>query len=293
MCKIAFTMLLAVILTSCNNSLPTTKNGLTPSFSSTNSIKEPRLQISKTEMITSTWENPFPQSIFDIFPTPSSDPTYTVMNLPDFVKTTIGIVHQEETIDENVTVDSTIGWVSFSLEWNEGDLDLILVGPDGRTSSLDKISKFRRFGYIAAPQCGIWKFTIIGKTISSLGSKFMLQIRASGGAGLYFNFDRENYHSGDNIKLTGRITDGIIVDENIHNVSMEVTVEDPKRIQYKFILFDDGLHGDEKADDGIYANLFTETTIPGDYKFYVQISGLNNRSKQPFTREYFCTTVVF
>lgn len=41
-------------------------------------------------------------------------------------------------------------------------------------------------------------------------------------------------------------------------------------------LFDDGMHGDGKAKDGLYANNFTGTTAPGGYSIKVVASGLNN-----------------
>ena len=105
-------------------------------------------------------------------------------------------------------------------------------------------------------------------------------------------FDKPEYGSDDLITLSARIGDGAIITEPIHGVSMQVLVQDPAKKQYSFELFDDGLHHDSKADDGIYANVFRNTELPGDYIFYIQISGLNNSYKLPFTREYFLTTVV-
>jgi hypothetical protein len=80
--------------------------------------------------------------------------------------------------------------------------------------------------------------------------------------------------------------------EYIHGVSMQIIVEDPAKKQYSFKLYDDGLHGDGKSDDGVYANAFGNTLLIGKYNFYLQISGKNNRDRQPFTREYFFSTVV-
>jgi hypothetical protein len=73
---------------------------------------------------------------------------------------------------------------------------------------------------------------------------------------------------------------------------MKVIVEDPAKKQYSFELYDDGLHGDGKSDDGVYANIFSNTLPIGKYNFYLQISGKNNRDKQPFAREYFFSTIV-
>lgn len=73
---------------------------------------------------------------------------------------------------------------------------------------------------------------------------------------------------------------------------MQVTVEDPAQNQYSFDLYEDGRHGDGKADNGVYANAFGNTLTAGTYNFYVQISGVNDSNGLPFTREYFLSTVV-
>ena len=78
----------------------------------------------------------------------------------------------------------------------------------------------------------------------------------------------------------------------IHGVSMNITIEDPAKTQYSLELYDDGIHKDGKAGDGVYANTFTNTLIVGTYNIFLQISGKNNRAKEPFTREYFFSIEV-
>jgi len=73
---------------------------------------------------------------------------------------------------------------------------------------------------------------------------------------------------------------------------MQVTAEDPAQNQYIFELYDDGQHGDGDANDGVYANTFSDTSLEGSYNFNVLILGANNRDGQPFTREYALTTLV-
>ncbi len=50
-------------------------------------------------------------------------------------------------------------------------------------------------------------------------------------------------------------------------------------------LFDDGTHGDETADDGIYTNVFTNTLIEGTYTFHFYATG-HTHDGYPFEREY-------
>jgi hypothetical protein len=86
--------------------------------------------------------------------------------------------------------------------------------------------------------------------------------------------------------------DGTIMREFISRASMQVTAQDPDRNQYSFELYDDGLHEDGKAEDGVYASIFSNTLLAGKYNFYIQTSGINNNDGLPFTREYFLSTVV-
>lgn len=56
-------------------------------------------------------------------------------------------------------------------------------------------------------------------------------------------------------------------------------------------LYDDGIHGDSLADDGIYANYFTNTATEGSYTFTVSASGTAPIGGQ-FTRESTFSTFV-
>lgn len=56
-------------------------------------------------------------------------------------------------------------------------------------------------------------------------------------------------------------------------------------------LFDDGAHGDGSANDGVYANFFTDTSVEGSYTFRVTADGTSPGSVL-FTREAAKSTVV-
>jgi hypothetical protein len=114
---------------------------------------------------------------------------------------------------------------------------------------------------------------------------------------LSVNADKNKYISGDPIKITASVNDSTsgsltAAPAYIHGATMQVTVEDPALAQSTFDLYDDGLHNDGAADDGIYANTFAETALGGSYNFNVHVSGNNNRDGSPFTREYPLTAVV-
>lgn len=53
-----------------------------------------------------------------------------------------------------------------------------------------------------------------------------------------------------------------------------------------FKLYDDGQHNDGKANDGVYANSFTDTKIAGSYTFHFIASGIPAVGNQMTTREW-------
>jgi len=250
--------------------------------------------ISPPPTISPTPLPPLPENIFDIFPGP--------LNI-DTVKTAFGSVPSGTVIEEHILSDTAIGSIRFSLFWREGNLDLTIIQPDGNVIDPNMVdinrinmnftsgTAYKEY-WIRAPQPGAWTIRISDKSASVTGSDYMLQATAFAATTLFINFDKDGYFSGDSIKLSGSIEDGSATPKFIRGVSMQVTVENPARNQYSFELYDDGLHGDGKADDGVYANTFSDTLPAGRYNFHAQISGVNNSDELPFTREYFLSTVV-
>jgi len=91
-------------------------------------------------------------------------------------------------------------------------------------------------------------------------------------ANVSIDFDRKGYLPGDLIKLSASVNENYLHSERIHGIVVKVVVEEPTLKRHSFYLYDDGTHGDEKADDGIYANTFENTLNIGIYKFYFQLS---------------------
>ena len=252
--------------------------------------------------------SPLPKGIFDPFPKEFYDNT---------VKLSFGVILSGATIEEQVLVDSSIGNMRFTVFYRVGELDVTLTQPDGNLvnpslAESDRYISFYSDSYhqeywIFAPQPGVWSVRISGKSTPVTGSNYMLEASAVAATMISANFDQEKYFPGDPIKLSASIEDSISAaprgPEYIFGATWQVIVEDPERTQYSFGLYDDGLHGDGEADDGVYANIFDKTFLAGEYNFYIQISGENNRGyKVPdgfeppftsFTRVYFRSTVVY
>jgi subtilisin-like proprotein convertase family protein len=254
-----------------------------------------------------TYSPPLSINIFN----PSLKGIYEPASFVDNIsKTDYGVIFSEKTVEEEVFVDSTQGRVVFSLFWEEGDLDFTLIQPDGKLidSSMAKLTQYfdywtsdpisymsnsgRAKYYLLVPPTGTWTMRIFGKSAAATGSNYILQVTSMAATSIYRIDEKEEYFSGDPITLSFGITDGVSGTllagrEYIHGVTMMVTIEDPAKNQYSLELYDDGLHGDGEPDDGVYANIFSDTSLVGEYNFYLQIAGKNNRAKEPFTREYF------
>lgn len=222
------------------------------------------------------------------------------------VRAVSGTVPSGATVEENVLVDSTMGSMTVSLLWPGSDLDLTLVQPDGSVidpdvAGIDPHITFTsgstyEFYKIQAPQPGAWTMRVFGKETSSNEEEYTIITSTRDAMLLSVDGDKSEYFAGDPIKLTASIEDSFSAaptgPEYIYGATMLVTAEDPALNQYAFELYDDGQHGDGGANDGVYANTFSNTSLAGSYNFNVHVSGLNNRDGQPFTREYILSQVV-
>ena len=252
----------------------------------------------------------FPPLSINIF-NPSLKGIYEPERFVDNItKTVYGKVFSGDTIEEDVFTDSTQGRVILALFWEKGDLDFSLIQPDGQIidSSTAKVVQYidywtsdrisyksspgRAKYYLLVPQMGKWTMKIVGKSTPATGSNYILQVTSMAANTIYRIDEKEEYSSGEPIKLSFGITDSMSGSllagrEYIHGVTMTVTIEDPAKSQHSLELFDDGLHEDGAPDDGVYANIFSDTSLIGEYNFYLQIAGKNNRAKESFTREYY------
>ncbi len=111
------------------------------------------------------------------------------------------------------------------------------------------------------------------------------------------DFDKDEYSPGNPIKISASI---ISSNENynygapepLHGIVAKMIVEDPTLQRYSFDLDDDGAHGDEGADDGIYTSVFNNTLETGIYKFYFQLTNHNKDTGETFIRECYLAKTV-
>lgn len=110
------------------------------------------------------------------------------------------------------------------------------------------------------------------------------------GAGNILNEGKVNW---DQLQQTIAINGDTLskIDHKLQILSKEFGKEILQRGTSNFKLYDDGLHGDEAANDGIYANKFTETKIQGSYTFRFLASGIpageGRTSTSEWTKSFF------
>lgn len=112
-------------------------------------------------------------------------------------------------------------------------------------------------------------------------------------ANVHIFFDKDEYFPGDSIKLSLSADDTQNYPKLMTGIVVKVIVENPISTKRdSFYLYDDGIHGDEKVDDGIYANTFDKTLNTGIYKFYLKLSGHSKDTNEKISKECFLAKTV-
>jgi len=164
---------------------------------------------------------------------------------------------------------------NFILVWSGGDLDLTLITPNG--TLID--SSFAGYygdenltikGYIVAnPDVGIWNASVTAVDISE-NQSYMIMVMLDSNLTLSIPLSKRQYDPGEPINITAVLSFG---NEAIVNASVTAKVQRPDGTIENTTLFDDGLHGDNLANDGIYANMYTNSSLLGIYEITVTANG--------------------
>lgn len=173
------------------------------------------------------------------------------------------------------------GEATFFLRWNTGDLDLTLTRPDQSVvneSDSDVITHIKgstsELYRLKDPATGSWTVNI---TSPSGGEQYNLQVYSSAYSGVFVSPSAEKgtYYLGENILARTSVSAPPIGKSwgetgNVANVAVSATVSLDGVELTTISLYDDGneLYGDEQANDGVYNNYFTPTSI-GNYTFDV------------------------
>jgi hypothetical protein len=184
-------------------------------------------------------------------------------------------IASSEQIIKSTYVDTYSNEAYFEINWEDGDLDLTLQGPDGSivdpaaaqsNSDIEYIEgEDYEFYSIKNPMAGDWQLIVDAVEVSG-EEAFTLDVSSeSEEVEFDVSTDKDSYTYPEEIKIEA----GVMAIYPVANAEVTGTVERPDGSTVDIVLFDDGLesHGDDTADDGYYSNYFNEYTEDGSYNF--------------------------
>lgn len=204
-----------------------------------------------------------------------------------------------EEIVHKINIDDFIKEINFKFIFDRkvipSEVQISLIEPNGeiinRKTEKEGVRHIFEEGYelynIINPLPGTWEAVIKGEknvkldiTISTWGRTDLK---------ILIGDDKTEYSVGDSIPITAslQIEGNRITSENfLKNLRFFAGIEDPEGNIKKFELFDDGMHKDKEQGDGIYGNLYTDTSISGDYIVKIIAQGITTETRKfNFTRE--------
>ncbi len=186
----------------------------------------------------------------------------------------------------------------FSISWGGSDLDLVLYKPDGTkidpaVAATDPNIEYVKevtytFYRVTDPDPGQWTMEVTGVDVPPEGEEFTATVKAISTLNLYLSTDKDQYNQDEVIKTIVSITEGGLP---ITGATVNADITMPDGSTESLSLYDDGGHGDTAANDGVYANYFTNTGQIGDYKIDVSATG-TTPSRTSFSRQAETTVEV-
>ncbi|TKJ41182.1 hypothetical protein CEE37_05825 [candidate division LCP-89 bacterium B3_LCP] len=242
-----------------------------------------------------------------------------------------GTIDQGENLFHSVLIDQLAFFVNFSMVFEGSDVDLELITPSGLTidsaaASLDPDIDFTEgstydYYIVHSPEAGEWQLSVIGTDLPA-PEHYTISVQGFSTLTMDAYLDKGEYDENQPILVGAEVTEE---GQIITGSSVWVEVQVPTTLASNYILgynpaheverdlnnpigsklpvpyylaspdsltlYDDGIHGDAEAGDGIYGNYFTNTENTGSYTFTVYASGVGNLGGQ-FTRESTFSTFV-
>ncbi|MCE7985228.1 MAG: VWA domain-containing protein [Caldilinea sp. CFX5] len=192
-----------------------------------------------------------------------------------------GQAREGKIFDLTVPVEKGLPGIIFTLNWDSpfGDLLLRLRDPNGNpvTPDMELRAPTHHQLRVQSPQAGNWTALI---QLQKPTDEYHLMVSAKTPTTLVaaVGGDPSQRGVGDPAPIYGLLTDN----RPIAGASVVALVVGPQGSTLQ-ALFDDGVHGDGKANDGLYAADFTATKAAGGYVAKLMAVGKNNAG-EPFTR---------
>lgn len=193
-----------------------------------------------------------------------------------------GQAREGKIFDQTVPVEPGLPGIIFTLNWDDpvGDLTLRVLDPKGNpvTPDMDLRAHTHHQLRVLNPMAGNWTALI---QIEKPTDEYQLMVSASTPTTLIaaVGGDPTQRGVGQPVPLYGILTH----QHPILDAKVVAYVVKPDGSSSLHQLFDDGNHGDGKANDGLYAADFTATTVAGGYSVKLAAEGVNN-DNEPFVR---------
>jgi len=209
----------------------------------------------------------------------------------------LGEIFQGEERSHEIPIGSATA-ANFMLAWSEGDLNLTLTTPNGTLidpSFAENCSEVSYYGsenltikgyIIANPEIGVWNASVTAVDISE-DQNYTIVAMLDTNVTLSIPISKYQYDLGESVNITAVLSCG---NEATVNASVVGKIQRPDSMKEDITLFDDGLHGDNLANDGIYANAYTNSTMWGFYEITVTANGSVDNIR--FARESFTAVWV-
>ena len=195
-----------------------------------------------------------------------------------------------QTVTETVAVDSR-GPARFYLTWDEGDLSLTLIDPQGRridqreavhlSLGTDIIAHLESYVFEEASP-GRWQMVIKracpeqsrresrGDDDGLASASFSAYVVLESELTLTLSTDGERLGPGQELIITAALTSPA---GPVTEAAVEAEVVRPDGLSQMIFLLDDGAHHDQAAGDGVYGGIYSDADVGGYYPLFISAHG--------------------
>ena len=186
-----------------------------------------------------------------------------------------------------IPVEGSAGEMVLSLSWDSDGCCIGLIqlrNPSNVVVAPFQTDNRHRLWRVTNPQQGEWTLTIQypipgiaegqqtpGAVTASYLPAYFIQgsLRSDVTMEVFLTTPAEDRLPGALMPIVASLTDT----GPISGAEVVANVERPNGSTSSLTLYDDGLHGDGQANDGVYANVFSNTSLSGSYNVTVQAEG--------------------
>ena len=201
-----------------------------------------------------------------------------------------GYINQDQTIEKRVKIDGWVTQANFTLNWTGSTVEMVLVDPSGAEITPDTAASLGISYQVAPtyviytvdnPMQGEWKMRLTGTDIPPEGEAYGIVVTGASDFITNLLAFEPSYIIGDTVRIGIRIEErtGDTAHPIIGATTSATVVRPDGRIE-TINLFDDGVHNDNAAGDGIYAGNYTNVDILGTYLIRVSVQNGFSREIQ-------------